>query len=594
LQKYRFQRKILLSSILVVTVVFFIMTGVFSWYIIRTSRDAFEEQVDVQLRGITSQLENTLRLADDIALQIGADYQIIEKFSDIRGYGGEENYFVHNAAEDYALKKHMMSYILKQNFIGRICLFDKKQNMTYVGRAVDYGFLKKDCPDRQMFTDIASFFSEGKGANLYLISRRDPYVKEPVPVISVIREIKDYQLLPSNCVGYVQVQIRFDSFSHFGKTLGKDTECFILDYGTDEILCSFQSSRSGESLKELLAQQNGFTADGLYCRTEELPEYGLKVFIVSQNTSLITSLVSTFTWMSLLLVSIVLINFISQRQIIRRTTEPIVRMCDMLDGLQVDENLQEIPLVAHAEADELRRLNRAFDELVKNLKLSMEKEMASRINELQSQMFALQTQMNPHFIHNILTIISAMSGTEERDKIPEICEKLSDMIRYNTSYETSYGNLKSEIRHAENYLELMKIRYEDNFCYSLDYVGEDAEFHLPRFIIQPLLENCFIHGFKTKDFPWEMNIQVYVSGERWEIRVQDNGCGMEAEKLNDLKEELHEMRRREMSSLMQELKIGGLSVRNVYVRLYIAYGEDMIFEIESSRAGTGITVGGKI
>lgn len=594
MQKYRFQRKILLSSILVVTVVFFIMTGVFSWYIIRTSRDAFEEQVDVQLRGITSQLENTLRLADDIALQIGADYQIIEKFSDIRGYGGEENYFVHNAAEDYALKKHMMSYILKQNFIGRICLFDKKQNMTYVGRAVDYGFLKKDCPDGQMFTDIASFFSEGKGANLYLISRRDPYVKEPVPVISVIREIKDYQLLPSNCVGYVQVQIRFDSFSHFGKTLGKDTECFILDYGTDEILCSFQSNRSGESLKELLAQQNGFTADGLYCRMEELPEYGLKVFIVSQNTSLITSLVSTFTWMSLLLVSIVLINFISQRQIIRRTTEPIVRMCDMLDGLQVDENLQEIPLVAHAEADELRRLNRAFDELVKNLKLSMEKEMASRINELQSQMFALQTQMNPHFIHNILTIISAMSGTEERDKIPEICEKLSDMIRYNTSYETSYGNLKSEIRHAENYLELMKIRYEDNFCYSLDYVGEDAEFHLPRFIIQPLLENCFIHGFKTKDFPWEMNIQVYVSGERWEIRVQDNGCGMEAEKLNDLKEELHEMRRREMSSLMQELKIGGLSVRNVYVRLYIAYGEDMIFEIESSRAGTGITVGGKI
>ena len=52
--------------------------------------------------------------------------------------------------------------------------------------------------------------------------------------------------------------------------------------------------------------------------------------------------------------------------------------------------------MAQAEADELRRLNRAFDELVKNLKLSMEKEMLSRVNEIQSQMFALQAQMNPH------------------------------------------------------------------------------------------------------------------------------------------------------------------------------------------------------
>ena len=68
-------------------------------------------------------------------------------------------------------------------------------------------------------------------------------------------------------------------------------------------------------------------------------------------------------------------------------------------------------------------------------------------------MYALQTQMNPHFIHNILTIISAMSSTSECEKIPEICEKLSSMIRYNIS--SSEGlELDGEILHAENYLEL--------------------------------------------------------------------------------------------------------------------------------------------
>ena len=68
---------------------------------------------------------------------------------------------------------------------------------------------------------------------------------------------------------------------------------------------------------------------------------------------------------------------LAQKIIIQRTTEPIVQMCEMLTGLQVDKNLQEIPLVICDETDELRQLNNAFNELIKNLKLSMEKEMAS-------------------------------------------------------------------------------------------------------------------------------------------------------------------------------------------------------------------------
>ena len=197
-------------------------------------------------------------------------------------------------------------------------------------------------------------------------------------------------------------------------------------------------------------------------------------------------------------------------------------MCEMLTGLQVDKNLQEIPLVICDETDELRQLNNAFNELIKNLKLSMEKEMASKVNEIQCQMYALQTQMNPHFIHNILTIISAMSSTSEYEKIPEICEKLSSMIRYNISSSEDFGNLDGEILHAENYLELMKIRYEDKFQYSMSYVGEIQNCHLPKFIIQPLLENCFAHGFRNKEFPWQINIQIYCTEECWEVQIQDN------------------------------------------------------------------------
>lgn len=76
--KYQFQKKILLRSIFIMLILFIILTVVFSGYVIKTQTIEFEDQVDTQLQGITSQIDNTLQLADDIALQIAANFQIID------------------------------------------------------------------------------------------------------------------------------------------------------------------------------------------------------------------------------------------------------------------------------------------------------------------------------------------------------------------------------------------------------------------------------------------------------------------------------------------------------------------------------------
>ena len=556
-------------------ILFIILTMVFSSYVIKTSTAEFEEQIDVQLRGITTQIDNTLRLADDIALQIAANYQIIDAFSGLQEYHDEKNYFVENTDVDYTIKQHLISYMLKQNILKRISLFNSNQDITYVGKAVDFGYLKKDCPNPDIFTDTQSYFADQKGkGSLFRVDSSDPYMREISPTISVLREIKNYQLIPSECLGYAQVQIQIDSFARLGKLLGKETECFVLDQKNDHVLYSFQSNRKESEIKTLLRQTNNLQG-GLYCKLWDSEKYGIKVLIVSKNTGLIHSLMSTFTWGIFLLFSLITIMILAQKIIIQRTTEPIVQMCEMLTGLQVDKNLQEIPLVICDETDELRQLNNAFNELIKNLKLSMEKEMASKVNEIQCQMYALQTQMNPHFIHNILTIISAMSSTSEYEKIPEICEKLSSMIRYNISSSEDFGNLDGEILHAENYLELMKIRYEDKFQYSMSYVGEIQNCHLPKFIIQPLLENCFAHGFRNKEFPWQINIQIYCTEECWEVQIQDNGCGICEE---DLKEILNKERK-------------SIGVRNTNKRIHMIYGEKYGVTISSQlEEGTVVTI----
>ena len=107
-------------------------------------------------------------------------------------------------------------------------------------------------------------------------------MREISPTISVLRELKNYQLIPSECLGYAQVQIQIDSFARLGKLLGKETECFILDQKNDHVLYSFQSNRKESEIKTLLRQTNNLQG-GLYCKLWDSEKYGIKVLIVSKK-----------------------------------------------------------------------------------------------------------------------------------------------------------------------------------------------------------------------------------------------------------------------------------------------------------------------
>lgn len=589
MQKYKFQRQIILKNIIIIVAVIIILTVIAIGYILSYAKKSYEEQMDVQLKGITSQIDTALHLADEVALQLAANRRIIDTFEDVQNYNGTNNYFIDNTEQDTELKQYMMSYMLTQNSIARICLLDDKKNFTFSGRAVDYGYLKKDFPNQEFYDDL-ELFAEGKEAKMFRVDEQDPYVNDSVATISAIRQIKDYQVIPSNRLGYVQVAVPLEKFRYiYSSVLGKETQCYIckLDTGEPIFWCEEREQYNAPNLLT-----TGYLSDGAYCARKEYREYGISVILISKGMSLISGVLPTFAWMFLLILCIILVIWMGQMQVIKQTTEPIARLCDMVGSFRTDKNLKEIPLIISENDDELMKLNLAFDGLVKNLQDSMEKAMTSRVNEIQSQVFALRAQMNPHFIHNILAVISAMSTDGESGKIPEICEKLSDMIHYNTKFNANYTELKDEVKYAENYLELMKIRYEDKFRYTMVYVGETRPLKVPRFIVQPLLENCFTHGFKKKAFPWVIDIQIFFLHNSWEIRIHDNGSGISAETLETVNKQIEEIRHKELSELITELQIGGLSVKNVFARLYIAYGKNLLFEINHCKNGTEIVIGG--
>lgn len=194
--------------------------------------------------------------------------------------------------------------------------------------------------------------------------------------------------------------------------------------------------------------------------------------------------------------------------------------------IQLNEKVKEVTLdhipdrrVTNDAADEVQELEHSFDLMVQRLNTSFQLEKKAYLN-------ALQAQMNPHFLYNCLSTIAGMCIVGRTQNIPEFCNCLADILRYETTYENKPVTLQDELKNVTDYLELMKLRYETDFTYELAVDKSLLQMPLPRLVLQPILENCFEHGFRDMAPPWRIRVEVSRTGDRWRIAVADNGCGM--------------------------------------------------------------------
>ena len=223
------------------------------------------------------------------------------------------------------------------------------------------------------------------------------------------------------------------------------------------------------------------------------------------------------------------------------------------------------------DENEIMALNNTFKETLKRLSKSMQLELGARLN-------ALQSQMNPHFLYNTLSVISA--SADQQEKVERMCSRLSDMLRYSTVYEEeSNSTLEDEVRHTENYLELMKDRYEENLIYNIEEAGELERVKVPRVILQPIVENCFKHGFGENGFPWIIHVAVTASHGHWRIHVRNNGRPFQDRDLTELNEKVEGFLKGEQK------KIIGIGLTNTIIRLRLLYEEQVEYEIYTGNDG---------
>ena len=227
--------------------------------------------------------------------------------------------------------------------------------------------------------------------------------------------------------------------------------------------------------------------------------------------------------------------------------------------------------------DEIGRLvcslNQMLDDrerMDREIQDSQKKMYEVELAEKQLQILAYRNQINPHFLYNTFDCIRGMALYYDMDDIAEITMALSKVFRYAVK-EENIVTVRDELDYIREYATIIEYRFMDKIEVEIDAEEEILQNRVIRLMLQPIVENAVFHGLEQKLDDGCVTVTVRRKLDRFLMfLIEDNGCGMEEEKLRQL-----------IGSLEDGMDRKGIGLANIYQRLRLFYGKDVVFEIKS-------------
>ncbi len=271
-------------------------------------------------------------------------------------------------------------------------------------------------------------------------------------------------------------------------------------------------------------------------------------------------------------------------------TKPIRKLTDLMESTHID-SLDE-KLEFEPTHDEIEVLNQSYQQVLFRLNKSMIKEKRLSLLQLQAQFDLLQTQVNPHFVYNVLNVISSRGITRGDESICEMCASLAAMLRYATNTKNRTATLAEEMEYLEQYFYLLKARYIHKLEYSIHLDEAIRNQVIPKVLFQQIVENSINHGFENMTDTMRVEVCGFKQDDRWFVLIRDNGKGFEADAIESLKKKLGEIRNKLTKDREHvELEIGGMGIVNMYARLVLLYGDELTFELLNEANGACVIIG---
>jgi sensor histidine kinase YesM len=309
---------------------------------------------------------------------------------------------------------------------------------------------------------------------------------------------------------------------------------------------------------------------------------GWQVVWILDQTELLKPLRNTasFNWL-LALISLLLSLGIATL-IVRLVGRPLRLIASSMNRFslgELDTSIRE------EREDELGVLFRQFNqmttrirELIANLKRSEERKKAA-------DFLAFQAQIKPHFLYNTLNAIGISAKQGQMTKVDRLISALTGQLEYSLDKAPKLISLREELKALDDYIQLMRIRYSDQFDVEMNIDPSTLEQKLPKFILQPLVENSIFHGLIPARRPGTLFIGTVAGHDEWRIMIEDDGVGISEPGMRQIR---HLLSRKQDDDVAdsggkeENTDVGPVGLRNVHERLRLTYGEPFTMTVEST------------
>lgn len=294
----------------------------------------------------------------------------------------------------------------------------------------------------------------------------------------------------------------------------------------------------------------------------------------------INNVVASYVWyICLCIILSVLITILFSSMFSRRIQSLKDKMHSVADGnFELTDDIKGSDEIYDLYED-LKKMVDSMQNLINDAYKAKIQSESFKLNQVEAEFKALASQINPHFLYNTLETIRMKAYCNNDKETADLVKKLGKFMRRCLEVKDGMVTLESELEFTKSYLELQAARFGNRVSYSI-YCEVDKRYMVLPLIIQPIVENAFVHGIEGEKANGRITVKVLYKGENVEICVSDNGQGISEERLAEL---LEKLKRNDTSSGKS------IGLTNVNKRIKMYHGEQYGLSVKTAE-GKGTTI----
>ncbi|WP_058308462.1 cache domain-containing sensor histidine kinase [Gracilibacillus massiliensis] len=430
---------------------------------------------------------------------------------------------------------------------------------------------------------LGDTFDLNGGTDFILPNQTDLKFENNPPFLLMMRELRDYENQENLGTMFIAIRLDFIERAMKGLTADRDPSIWLTN-GSGNIIYHSDSDKIGEidtkfsqypkvngSFRTTNWLENDLISSYKFPSVNWYSFHKIPLRELMEDTNLVRN--GTI----IVFIIIVVLSTIISVLLAWNVSNPLKKLTVLMKRVEKGDFKVDLPM---DKKDEIGILAKSFNSMIQEIEYLIRENYQIELKQKDAELYALQSQINPHFMYNTLETIAYAVEEEEKDEVVEMVTILGRMLRYSINNKEKTVSIHKELSHTKDYLTIQRFRFEDRIEFFIETDVDADEYVIPKFILQPVIENAIKYGLE-QSIKIHIEVTIIVNElDELEIRIKDNGPGMTEAELKQIHLTLDQNPMKRMSQF---------GLLNVHARIKMMYGDSYGLAV-NSHEGKGTTV----